>query len=260
MAESLIHPTAIVHPSAVLGEGTRVGAFSIIDHDVTLGRNCEVQDHVVIRNFTRMGDEVKVFPFAVLGADPQHLKFAGEPTVLEVGNRVTIRESVTLHRGTAFDRGVTSVGDDSYIMAYSHVAHDCIVGKGVILANGVQLAGHCVVDDFVIMGGLSGCSQHVRIGRYCYIGGGSIVRKDMPPFLVGKGNEFEVQGINSVGLERRGFSPPTILRLRKLYKIFFVQKLTVAQAVEKAATELGDTDDVKLFLDFVRDSRQGIVR
>ena len=259
-SETQIHPTAIVHPRAVLGEGTRVGPFSIIDQYVVTGRNCEIQEHVVVRGRTTLGDEVKIFPFAVIGGEPQHTRYGGEPTTVEIGNRVTLRESVTVHRGTPFDKGRTLIGDDCFIMAYSHVAHDCEVGRSVIIANSSQLAGHVVVEDFATLGGQTGVAQHCRVGRYCYVGGGSIVRKDLAPFLLGKGNDFEVQGINVVGLTRKGFSPPTIRRLKSLYKIFFLQKLTVAQAIERAVVELGESDEVKLFIDFVKSSKMGIER
>ena len=255
-----IHPTAIVHPKAVLGEGTRVGPFSVIGEHVVTGRDCDIQEHVVVRGHTTIGDEVKIFPFAAIGGEPQHLRYRGEPTTVEIGNRVTLRESVTVHRGTPFDKGKTCIGDDSFIMAYTHVAHDCEVGRSVIVANASQLAGHVVVEDFVTLGGQTGIAQHCRIGRFCYVGGASVIRKDLAPFLLGKGNIFEIQGINVVGLTRNGFSGSAIRQLKSLYKIFFLQKLTVTQAIEAAVTELGGSDEVKVFLDFVKKSKMGIER
>lgn len=255
-----IHPTAIVHPGAVLGEETTVGAFSIIGENVRVGNGCNIQEHVIVRGHTTIGDECKVFPFAVVGGEPQHLKYRGEPTQVEIGNRVVLRESVTVHVGTEFGLKTTKIGDDCFIMAYCHVAHDCIVGKNVIIANSVQLAGHTEVQDFSTLGGLSAVAQHCRVGRYCYIGGGSIIRKDLVPFTVGKGNDFEVQGINVVGLGRQGFSPSTLQRLKSVYKIFFLQNLTVDQAVEKILAEIGETDEVKVFLDFVKQSKVGFIR
>lgn len=257
---SLIHPTAIVHPKAKLGAGTKVGAFSIIGEHVQLGENCEVQEHVVMRGHTRVGDQVVIYPFSVIGAAPQHLKYANEPTTVEIGNRVTLRESVTVNCGTEFGHKTTRIGDDCFIMAYAHVAHDCVIGRGVIVANTVQIAGHVVVEDYATLGGQSAIAQHCRVGRYCYIGGGSIIRKDLCPFMLGKGNEFEVQGINAVGLSRAGFNSATLQRLKTLYKIFYLQGLTVTQATDKILTELGETDEVKVFLDFVKESKIGFAR
>lgn len=257
---SEIHPTAIVHPEAKIGEGTRVGAYSIIEQGVSVGRNCEIQDHVVIRGWTELGDNVRVFPFAVIGAEPQHLKYAGEETRVIIGNRVTLREAVTVHRGTVFGNKKTTIGDDTFIMAYCHVAHDCIVGQGVVMANGCQLAGHSEVQDGVVMSGLSGVGQFCRVGRYCFLGAYSAARKDVPPFITGKGPGFEVQGINMVGLTRKGFSETTVNNIRTMYKIFYCRHLTVAQAVDAIRTELGETDEVKLFVDFVQKSKMGIIR
>lgn len=254
------HPTAIISPKAKIGEGTRVGAYSIIDDDVVIGKNCDIQDHAVIRSFVTLGEAVTVFPFTVIGGAPQHLGYKGEPTTVVIGDRVTLRESVTVHRGTLFGTGTTTIGNDSYIMAYCHVAHDCAVGNGVILANSVQLGGHVVIGDYVTIGGQSGVAQFCRVGMYCYLGGSSVIRKDLAPFLVGKGTDFEVQGINAIGLERRGFNVETVSRLKKLFKIFFLQKLTVEQAVAKIQLELGNSDEVRCFLDFVNGSKLGFVR
>jgi len=255
-----IHPTAIVHPQAVIGEGTTVGPFSIINEGARIGKNCDIQENVIVRGHTEIGDECKIFPFSVVGAEPQHLGYKGEPTRVEIGTGVTLRESVTIHRGTVGGGGVTKVGDGCYIMAYSHVAHDCIVGKNVIIANTVQLAGHVVIKDNAVLGGQSAVVQHCRVGEFCYIGGGSIIRKDLPPFTVGKGNPFEVQGINAVGLSRKGYSDETLGQLRTLYKIFFLQKLNVNEAVEKIIAKVGETPEVKLFMQFLKDSKMGFVR
>jgi UDP-N-acetylglucosamine acyltransferase len=203
---------------------------------------------------------VQVHPFAVIGGDPQHLRYQGEPTSVSIGNRVTLRESVTVHRGTAFGNQTTVVKDGAYLMAYCHVAHDCIVGENVILANGVQLAGHVTLGNSVTIGGVSAVTQFCSVGDFCFIGGGSLLRKDLPPYLSGKGNDFAVQGVNAVGLERNGFSSEAISALRKVFKIFYLQKRTVAQALEKATEELGAVEEVQKFLQFLRQSKQGIVR
>ena len=256
-----IHPTAIVHPNAVLGEGTKIGAYSIVDENVVTGRDCNIQEHVILRGHVTLGEGVQVFPFAVIGGEPQHTRYKGEPTRVEIGDRTILRESVTVHRGTMLDQGVTRVGSDCYLMAYTHIAHDCRIGKNVYLANACQIAGHVEIQDNVILGGQTGVPQFGRVGRYCYIGGGTILRKDIPPFLTGKGNPFEAQGINAVGLQRQGFSEQTISRLRKLYRIVFIRKgLTLTQALEQAVQELGEHDDVKVFADFVNESKLGIHR
>lgn len=255
-----IHPTAFVSADAKLGRGVSVGAYSIIDSGAVIGEKTQIREHVIIRPGTTIGSECTIHPFAVLGEEPQHLAYKGEPTTVEIGDRVILRESTTVHRGTAFGNKATRIGDDCFIMAYTHVAHDCQIGKKVIIANAVQLAGHVEIDSFVTLGGHSAVAQFCRVGRYCYIGGGTVIRKDVPPFLLGKGAEFEVQGINAIGLEKSGFSESTVKRLRNLYKIFFLQKLTVSKAIEKIMLEVGDTDDVRLFLDFVKSSKNGIHR
>jgi len=260
MTETKIHPTALVSPSAVVGKGTKVGAYSLIGPNVKLGKDCDIRSHVVIDGKTTLGNQVRVLPFSAIGLEPQHLKYRGEETEVLIGDRVTFHESVTVHRATEFGGGITSIGDDCYIMAYAHVAHDCRVGHHVILANSVQLGGHVEVGDHVTIGGVSAVAQFCRVGSYCYVGGGSTLRKDLPPFLLGKGHEFEVQGINSIGLERNGFSELAVKRLKKLYRIFYLQKLTVSRAIESIVTEMGDVDELKVFLDFVKSSKSGVLR
>ncbi len=255
-----IHPTALVHKNAEIGEGTRVGAFAIVEAGVKLGQNCVIHDHAIVQGRTTCGDEVQIHPFAVVGGPPQHLKYQGEPTETVLGDRVTIREMVTVHRGTPMGVGKTSIGEGTLLMAYTHVAHDCQIGKHVIVANAVQFAGHVQVEDCANFGGQSAVAPFCRIGRYCFIGGGSILRKDLPPFLAGKGTHFKVQAINVVGLTRHGFSEKTVSHLKKVFKIFYMQHLTVAQATDKILTEIGETDEVKVFLDFVRSSKMGFIR
>lgn len=258
--ETFIHPTAIVHPKAQLGIGVKVGAFSIIGESVRVNDFTEIQDHVCIQGNTEIGKAVRIFPFAVIGAEPQHLHYKQEPTRVEIGDQTIIRESVTVHRGTAQGSGVTSVGKGTYLMAYVHVAHDCEVGSHAILCNTVQLAGHVTVGDYANIGGLTGVAQFCRVGKFCYVGGASMLRKDLPPFLMGKGNDFEVQGINSVGLNRQGIENTTIGHLKNLYKIFYLQNLTASQAIERATIEMGDVSEVREFIDFIKNSKQGFIR
>jgi UDP-N-acetylglucosamine acyltransferase len=256
----LIHPTAIVHPKAQLGRGTRVGPFSVIGQDVVIGENCEIQEHVVIRGRVKIGNDCRFFPFVVLGGEPQHLGYKNEPTEVVIGDRNVFRESVTVHRGTIAGGGITTIGNDCLIMAYAHVGHDCSVGNKVIIVNAVQLAGHVILEDFVTLGGQSAVVQHCRVGKYCYIGGGSLIRKDVPPFTSGKGNEFKVQGFNKVGLERSGVSAERIANIKRIFKICYIQKLTASNAIEKIAAELPGSEDAVAFLDFVKTSKLGFHR
>lgn len=255
-----IHPTALIDSHAKIGKGSKVGPYSVIGPEVVIGENCDIQEHVVIRGRTTLKDDVKVFPFCVLGGEPQHLGYKGEPTTVEIGNRVILRESCTVHRGTTFGTGKTVIDDDVYLMAYTHVAHDCEIGRKVIICNSVQLAGHVVIGNNVVIGGASEVAQFCRVGQYCYVGGGSTLRKDLPPFLLGKGNDFQVQGINVVGLEKNGFSSEAISKLKKIYKIFYIQKNTVSQAIERATVELENSNEAAVFLNFIQTSTAGFIR
>ena len=261
MADSpLIHPSAVIHPAAQVGAGTRVGPFAVIEADVSIGANCEIHGHSVIRSFTRIGDRAKIYPFVCIGAEPQHLKYKGEPTTVEIGNDVTLRENVTVHRGTTMGIGTTKIGDGSFIMAYCHVAHDCVIGKRVIMANSVQCAGHVEVGDGTFLGGTTVVAQFVRIGSYCYIGGASGFNHDCPPFVIGREAPLKVIGVNVVGLRRAGFSEETILKIRQVFRIFFVRKETVSKAIERVTVEFGDLPEAQMFLKFVQTSKLGIGR
>jgi UDP-N-acetylglucosamine acyltransferase len=209
---------------------------------------------------TVIGENVKVFPFAVIGQEPQHFKYKNEPTLTEVGNHCTIREFVTIHRGTELGGGITKIGESTYLMAYSHVAHDCLIGSHVIICNTAQIAGHVVIEDHATIGGLVGVVQFCRVGKFAYVGGSSTIRKDLPPFLVGKGHEFEIQGVNVVGLSRKGFNSDTIKDLKKVYKLFYLQGHVASVAIEKAALEFPENSEVRHFIDFVKNSKVGVIR
>ncbi len=256
----MIHPTAIVHPGAKLGPGVSVGAYSIIGAQVELGANTQVGPHVVVDGRTRIGADNRISPFCSLGAAPQDKKYAGEPTALEVGDRNTIREFCTFNCGTAQDAGVTRLGNDNWIMAYVHLAHDCQVGDQTVFANNAQLAGHVRVGDFAILGGFTAVHQFVAIGAHSITAIGTILLQDLPPYVMAAGNTAKPYGINSEGLKRRGFGPASVAAIKAAYKTLYKSGLTLDQARGAIAVQSGSHPEVGLFLDFLRDSRRGIVR
>ena len=256
----MIHPTAIVHPGAKLGPGVRVGAYSIIGEQVELGANTQVGPHVVIDGRTRIGADNLISPFCSLGAAPQDKKYTGEPTALEVGDRNTIREFCTFNRGTAQDAGVTRLGNDNWMMAYVHLAHDCQIGDRTVFANNAQLAGHVRVGDFAILGGFTVVHQFVSIGAHSITAMGTILLQDLPPYVTAAGNTARPYGINSEGMKRRGFAPDAVAAIKAAYKTLYKSGLTLDQAKDALAAQAGLHAEVGLFLDFLRDSRRGIVR
>jgi len=258
--DTVIHPTAIVEDGAEIGAGSRIGAYSIIGSDVRLGDRCEVGPHVVIKGHTSLGDENRISPFASIGGDPQDLKYAGEETRLEVGSRNRIRESVTLNRGTAEGGGVTIVGDDCLFMAYSHVAHDCRVGDGAVLANCAALAGHVELGHHATIGGLAAVHQHTRIGDLAFIGGGAMVVMDVPPYCVAVGDRAKLQGVNVVGLRRSGLDEQSVRDVRNAYKIFFQSGLRMQDALDRLREEYADSAEVEKLARFVEQSKRGVCR
>lgn len=256
----MIHPLAQVSADAKIGQNTRVGAFATIEAGVVVGEGCEIQEHAVLRRGTRLGNRVRVHSFAVLGGEPQHLKYSGEETFAEIGDGVVVREFVTINRGTPVGSGTTIVGAECYLMAYSHVGHDSVVGRGVVLANNVQLGGHSEIGDYATMGGSCATVQFCRVGAYAYVGGFSPVRKDIAPFTLAKGAaEARPFGINTIGLERRGFSPDSIQRLKKVYRRFFFREDgSIANALESIQAEFGAFPEVEKFVDFVKSSKCGL--
>lgn len=255
-----IHPTALLDSGAKIAEGVKVGPYSVIGPGVTIGKNSVIQNNVTLVGDTFIGENVKVFPFAVIGQEPQHFKYKNERTTTEVGNNCTIREFVTIHRGTELGGGSTKIGHDTYLMAYSHVAHDCQIGNHVVICNASQLAGHVVIEDHATIGGLVGVVQFCRIGKFAYVGGSSTIRKDLPPFLVGKGNDFEIQGINVVGMTRKGYDAAVIRDLKAVYKLFYLQNSTVPVALEKASVEFSHNPEVQHFIRFIKQSKVGVIR
>lgn len=258
-----IHPTAIVHAEAQIDSSCEIGPFCTIGPEVKMGPNNRLMSHVVVESRTTIGQGNVFFPFSVVGAVPQDLKYAGEPTELRIGDHNTIRESVTLNIGTIGGGGVTSLGHKNLLMAYVHFGHDARVGDNTVIANGVQLAGHVVVEDWAIIGGLTGVSQFIRIGAHAYVGGCSGVDRDVLPFTYGKGptGGYENMGMNLIGLKRRGFDDESIAALREVDKIFIKDKsLEREAALRKIEETRGEIPAVRQFLAFVRSSEKGIYR
>ena len=253
-----IHPTAIVAPDARLGKDVTIGPFAIVGENCTIGDGCVVAAHAMLERNVTLGTNVKIGAGSVLGGDPQDLKFKGEPTVVEVGDNTVIREYATVNRGTA-QSFKTTIGKNCLIMSYVHLAHDCHVGDGVILSNGVQLAGHVTIEDKVTMSGLSAVHQFARIGRYAFVGGMSRVSKDVPPFIKAVGNPIKLYGLNSVGLQRNGFSEEVMRELKRAYRLFFRSELNVSQALERARAELQPGPEVEALIRFVDESQRGVV-
>lgn len=256
--ETDVHATAIIDPDARLGPGVKVGAYAIVGPRVTIGEGTSVGPHVLIERDTEIGDHCTLAKGAVLGTDPQDLKYQGETTSLVVGDRTVIREYATLNRGTAA-RGRTEVGNDCLLMAYVHVAHDCVVGDHVVLSNAVNMAGHVSIGDHAIVGGLTAIHQFVRVGCHAFVGGASRVPKDVPPYLKAAGNPMQLYGLNGVGLQRRGFSEDVRVQLKRAYRIFFHSQLNVSQAIERVRDELPASPELETFLSFVEESERGIL-
>lgn len=256
----MIHPTAIVHPHAKLGAGVSVGAYSIIKANVEIGDNTRIGPHVVITGHTTIGCDNRIFQFCSLGEVPQDKKYADEPTRLVIGDRNTIREFCTFNLGTVQDAGVTRMGDDNWIMAYVHIAHDCQIGNHTIFANNSQLAGHVHVDDWVIFGGLSGAHQFCRIGAHAMIAAGTIVLQDVPPYVMAGGATATPFGLNIEGLRRRGFSSESLQALKHAYRTLYRSGLMLEEARVKLTEEAKAHPEVQPFLDFLAVSKRGIIR
>ena len=252
-----IHPTAIVDPSAEIGNNVTIGAFSIIGKNVKIGDNCQIGTNVLIFKNTTIGKGNRFFHSAVIGTDPQDLKYNGEETYLEIGDNNTFREFVTINRSATTDEN-TKIGNNSLFMAYVHVAHNCQLGDNLILANSVNLAGHIHIYDNVSIGGMTAVHQFVKIGSYCFVGGKSGVKKDIPPFTRGEGMPYKVIGLNSVGLRRSGFSNDDINAIKSIYRIFYQSGLNFSDAKKEAEKISNLTEYQKMFLDFAKESDRGL--
>jgi UDP-N-acetylglucosamine acyltransferase len=255
----MIHPTAIIHPEAEVGDGCEVGPYCVIAKGVQLGAGCWLHSHVVLEGPARIGSGNRFYSFCSIGQRTQDLKYAGEPTYLEIGDDNTFRECVTVNRGTA-PGAKTVVGSRGNFLSYCHIAHDCIVGSDVIFSNNGTLAGHVEVGDHVVVGGLTAVHQYCRIGAYAMTGGCSKIVQDVPPFFIADGNPARVRGVNTVGLQRKGFSAETIKQIKECYRSLYRKDLNVAQAVEDVRSCLPDTPEIELFVQFVSGSARGIIK
>jgi UDP-N-acetylglucosamine acyltransferase len=249
-----------IHPTAKIAANVTIGPWTVIGADVEIGEGSWIASHVVIKGPTQIGRDNKIFQFASIGEDPQDKKYQGEKTLLQIGDRNIFRESCTVNRGTTQAGGITRIGNDNLFMACVHVAHDCIINNHAIFANHSSLAGHVIVEDFAILSGFSGVHQFCTIGAHSFVGGGSMVTKDVLPYVLVDGHDAKTCGLNSEGLKRRGFSAEAINTLRKAYKIIYRNGLTVAQALEQLAELKADCPEVSLMMDALQQSTRGIVR
>ena len=255
-----VHSTAIVAPGAQLHPSVEVGPYAVIGPQVKVGEGTTIGPHAVVEGDTTLGKHNRIWQFASVGAAPQDLKYQGEPTTLVVGDGNQIREFTTLHRGTAGGGGVTRIGSQNLFMAYSHVAHDCVVGSGCVLANSVALAGHVEISDHVILGGLAAVHQFTRVGRHAFVAAGSMVVMDVPPFCTVQGDRAELAGLNTVGLTRHGFTPEQVARVKEAYRVLFRSKLGLNEALTNLRAEFKGHPEIDLLLDFIAASKRGLTR
>ncbi|MGN6400236.1 MAG: acyl-ACP--UDP-N-acetylglucosamine O-acyltransferase [Flavisolibacter sp.] len=255
----MISPLASIHPNAKLGNNVTVEPFAVIHDHVTIGDGTHIMSHAIIMSFSHIGKNCRIFPGAVIGSIPQDLKFIGEETTVEIGDNTTIRECVTVNRGTK-DKWKTVVGNNCLLMAYAHVAHDCTVGNNVILANAVQLAGHVDIGDYAIIGGLAGAHQFTRIGAHTYIAGHTVIRKDVPPYVKAAREPMCYMGLNIVGLQRRGFAQEKIDTISQIYHLLFVGNHSTSTAIDLINTKIPDSETKADILQFVQESKIGIIK
>ena len=256
----MIHPTAIISENAKLGENVSIGPWTIVGAGVEIGDGSQIGSHVVIKGPTKLGKNTKIFQFASIGEDPQDLKFHGEHTVLEMGDNNIVREFVTINRGTQVGGAITKIGNNNLFMAYVHIAHDCLIGNNNIFANNASLSGHVIIEDYVNLAGFTAVHQFTRLGAHSFVAGGSMVVKDVLPYLLVSGDPAEPYGLNIIGLQRRGYSPPIILILRKAYKIIFRKNLVLDEVIHSLEALRKDCPEVQLLIDGIQSSERGIAR
>lgn len=258
---TLIHPTAILDPSAKISRSAKVGPYCVIGPEVELGEGCELISHVNIQGPATIGANNRFFPFSAIGLDPQDVSYMGERTWLKMGDNNTVRECVTISRGTAKGGGTTRVGNNVLIMAYSHIGHDSVIGDNAMLINGATLAGHVIVEEWAVVGALCPVHQYVRIGAHAYVGGGTTITKDVLPFSkTSAARDTKAYGLNTVGLSRRGFSADRIRKIHHAYKLLLASKLNTSQALEKLKSEVDRGEDVDLLIRFIEGSERGVVK
>ena len=256
----MIHPTAVIDSGAVIADGAEIGPYAVIGENVRIGEGTVIGPHAVIRGPTTIGRENRIFQFASIGEAPQDLKYAGEETRLEIGDRNRIREYVTIHRGTVQDNGITRIGNDNLLMVSTHVAHDCVIGNHVIMSNAASLAGHVHVQDNAILGGFTLVHQYCTVGAHCFTGMGSGISKDVPPYVLVSGNPAVPHGINSEGLKRRDFSEDDIRSIKKAYKLLYTSGLKLSEASEQIEVLAESHPAVMVMAEFLQKSRRSIVR
>jgi UDP-N-acetylglucosamine acyltransferase len=257
----MIHPTAIVDPGAKVPASCRIGPFCHVGDQVEMGDNCELISHVALHGPTRLGRDNRIFPFAAVGIEPQDISYKGEPTRLEIGDRNVIREYVTINRGTLKGGGVTRIGNDILIMAYTHIGHDCQIGDHAMLINAATLAGHVTVEEWAVVGALCPVHQFVRIGAHSYIGGGTTITQDVLPFSKTSASRTNrAYGLNSLGLQRRGFAPERIRKIHHAYRVLLASKLNTSQAIEKLRAEGSQGEDVDNLLRLIEQSDRGVIK
>ena len=256
----MIHEQAIIEEGAVIGNNVTIGPWTYISKNVVIGDDCHISANVVIHGPTRMGKGNRIFQFASIGEDCQDLKYAGEPTELIIGDNNVFRESCTIHRGTIQDQGITQIGNNNLFMAYTHVAHDCMVGNNCILANNASIAGHVHVGDYAILGGMSGVHQFCHIGAHSFVAATSLILKDVPPYVMASGNAAKPYGLNAEGLKRRGFTPETIRAIKQAYRKVYRQSLTVDAAIAEIKASIESSKELQVFTDFIESSQRGIIR
>jgi len=256
----MIQPLAYIHPQAIIADNVVIEPFVTIHKDVVIGEGSWIGSNSTIMDGARIGKNCRIFPGAVISAPPQDMKYKGEATTVTIGDNTVVRECVTLNRGTALDKNTTTIGQNCLLMAYVHIAHDCVIGNNVIIANSVQLAGHIEVQDFAFIGGASAVHQFVSIGAHSIISGGSLVRKDVPPYTKAGREPLSYVGINSVGLRRRGFSSEQINEIQDIYRTIFLKKLNISKALDIIETELEPTEIRDEIIDFIRNSNRGVMK
>ncbi len=256
----MIHPQAIIEPGAIIGDNVTIGPWTYVASNVVIGDNCEISSHVVINGPTKIGQGNRIFQFASIGEDCQDLKYANEPTELIIGDNNTFRECCTIHRGTIQDNSLTKIGSNNLFMAYTHVAHDCVVGNHCIMANNASIAGHVHVGDHVIIGGMSGIHQFCHLGEHSFIAANALVLKDVPAYVMASGHPAKPFGLNSEGLKRRGFTSDTIVSIKRAYKNVYRKKLSIDEALASIELQGDSSSELAAFTESVKNSTRGIIR